>query len=99
MITKLINLFILVSLTFSSSCSKEKVIAVYDSQGIEIRDCGIRAADGRGPYELIGKYHLKRCQKEVAKLCNKKKFKQVHKTKGHFARGKFGEKIVIGTCP
>ena len=83
------------------SCSKEnsKVHKTYNLYGIETKECRIRNADGSGPYELIGKYTEEDCKKQISEKCNLSKYKQVHRNKGHFARGKFGETIMIGTCP
>lgn len=84
-----------------SSCNKEEKPQrpTFDRYGVETKDCSIRQADGMGPYEPLGRYTSHKCFLEISKLCNKKKYKQIHRTKGHFARGKFGKRIKIGICP
>ncbi|WP_127715919.1 hypothetical protein [Halobacteriovorax sp. HLS] len=94
------NLIIFNTLLLLSSCSKEAPKEIeYDSSGRIIEECSIRNADGRGPYHSIGRTHEIECIRKISKLCNESRYKQVHKTKGHFARGKFGTRITIGTCP
>jgi len=93
------GLVVIISLLFSS-CKKDPGEAVsYDSDGKELKECGVRAADGRGPYDLIGKMNKEDCDYNVSLKCKELKYRQIHRIKGHFARGKFGERIVIGTCP
>ncbi len=95
------SLFIILVSVFLLSCSKSKQAPVvqFDSSGRELKECSIRNGDGRGPYNLIGIMNEKDCKKKISALCLEDRYKQIHKTKGHFARGKFGDRITIGTCP
>lgn len=82
------------------SCKKTvKEKPTFDNAGNPTKVCGIRRGDGRGDYESLGRMNERECKREISKLCRKEKYKQVHKTKGHFARGRFGERITIGLCP
>ena len=83
------------------SCSKEKSFqpSTFDHSGKETKECSVRSADGRGPYISLGRMSERECSQNISRKCADKQFKQVHKRKGHFARGKFGSKITIGLCP
>jgi hypothetical protein len=94
------KIILLLILGFATSCSKEakpkKV--TFDYNGKETKECTIRAGDGRGPYLPLGRMNERECYRKISKKCKDKKFKQVHRREGHFARGKFGSKIMIGLC-
>ena len=82
-------------------CNKKKeapYVVTFDRYGDEINRCSIRDAKGHGPYIPLGEMTKIKCEQLISEYCNQNKYKQIHKTKGYFARGKFGEKITIGTC-
>ena len=94
-----LSIYLLLSV-FVLSCSKEAPrIPTYNKHGIQTKECSIRDAKGRGPYEPLGLMIEEKCFQRISKLCSQIKFKQIHRTKGHFARGKFGKRIKIGLCP
>ena len=88
-------------LIFSYACSKkeESIEVSYDHNGKMVLLCSVRDAEGRGPYEPIKRVNEAQCERLISQKCRKKKYKQIHRNGGHFARGKFGKKILIGTCP
>lgn len=98
MLNSCILIFIL---CFSISCKKEAKIEkpIYDRYGNITKECSVRVGDGNGPYEPLGRMSSRECNKVISKYCTKTKYKQIHRHKGHFARGKFGKKIMIGLCP
>jgi len=98
---KLLRVILVLTIFSLVGCTKSIVQdkPTFDSLGKPTKICGIRAGDGRGPYEPLGRLSEDKCKREISKLCKKAKYKQIHRTKGHFARGKFGERIMIGTCP
>ncbi len=93
--------FICLILNFITSCSETDIPKkiTFDQNGNETKECTVRAADGRGSYLPLGVMSERVCYQKISKKCREVKFKQVHKRKGHFARGKFGNKIMIGLCP
>ncbi|OUR99581.1 hypothetical protein A9Q84_00745 [Halobacteriovorax marinus] len=98
---KLLKYLLLFQTILLIGCSKKKVQenATFDRRGKPTKLCSIRAGDGRGPYKPLGRLNERECKKSISKLCNEELYKQIHRTKGHFARGKYGERIMIGTCP
>ena len=87
-------------LILAPGCKKdEPKKKTFNRRGKETKQCGIRRGDGRGPYEPLGVVTSKACLKLISGYCNEDKFKQVHRSGGHFARGKFGDRIMIGSCP
>jgi hypothetical protein len=82
-------------------CNDDKVSnekPTYDSAGQETKECRVRAADGSGPYNYLGRFTVRKCERAISDVCKKTKYKQRHKDGGYFARGKFGYKILIGVC-
>ena len=92
-----LSILVLIFIACSKDVKEQEV--TYDQYGNQTHECSIRDAKGYGPYEPLGRVSDRECKSLISKLCNKKKYKQVHKHKGHFARGKFKDKIMIGTCP
>jgi hypothetical protein len=94
------NKICIILLIFTSiRCTKSpKDIATFDRYGKPTKDCKVRDAKGHSPYELLGRMNAQKCIRQISSACSQLKYKQIHKTKGYFARGKFGQKIMIGRC-
>mgnify|MGYP003995869045 FL=1 len=94
----LIPFLVFCLLPISCSKKKEPIKPTFDQNGKETKECSVRAGNGRGGYQPLGRMNERDCHRIVSQYCKKPKYQQVHRRKGFFARGKFGSVIMIGTC-
>lgn len=91
-------LLLLINVFSSCKGDVKPRVPTFDSYGNETMPCSVRDAKGHGPYVELGVFSKRVCRSKISLKCREVKYKQKHKRKGYFARGKFGDKILIGTC-